>query len=258
MPRPHLLPGSLCGLLLLLPLAPALADDDRADSGSYLAIRAGSVFTDPATSSLVRVSDDYGSGAPIFYDSSFIYGAGVGVNAAAGHAFGALRVEAEFSYTVTDLGYWEWEARDDQGRFLNQTFVLRRLDATGLSANLWYDIDTGTVFTPFLGAGAGAVFLFANEAEWPLSRGRAGLENYEFLWATGFGFAFHLGAGLAVEVSTRVDASFGYRLSTMLESRLSDERTYATASGGTARFTRTHYTPTVLQHRLTLGLRYRV
>ena len=61
MPRFRLLLGSLC--CLLLPLAPAL--------------RAGSVFTDPATSLLVRVSDDYGSGDPIFYDSSFTYGAGV-------------------------------------------------------------------------------------------------------------------------------------------------------------------------------------
>lgn len=256
--RLRLLPGSLCGLLLLLPLAPALADGDRADSGSYLAVRAGSVFTDPATSLLVRVSDDYGSGDPIFYDSSFTYGVGVGINAAAGYAFGALRLEAELSYTATDLGYWEWEARDAQGRFLNQTFVLRRLDATGLTANLWYDVDTGTVFTPFLGAGAGAVFQFANEAEWPVSQGSAGLDNYEFLWATGFALTYHLGAGIGVEVDARVDASFGYRLSTMLESQLSDERTYVTASGDTAKYTRTHHTPTVLQHRLTLGLRYRV
>ena len=248
--------GSLC-CLLLLPLAPALAHRHQADSGRYLAVRAGSVFSDPATSLLVRVSDDYGSGDPIIYDSSFTYGTGLGVNAAAGYAFGALRLEAELSYTATDLGYWEWEARDDQGRFLNQTFVLRRLDATGLAANLWYDVDTGTVFTPFLGAGAGAVFLFANEAEWPLSQGNAGLENYEFLWATGFGLTYHLGAGLGVEVGGGVHASFGYRLSTTLESQLSDERTYAT-SDGNATFTRTHHTPTVLQHRLTLGLRYRV
>ena len=255
--RFRLLLGSLCGLLLL-PLAPALADRQPAESGPYLAIRAGSVFSDPATSLLVRVSDVYGGRDPIFYDTGFTYGAGVGVNAAAGYAFGALRLEAEVSYTATDLGYWEWEARDTQGNFLNQTFVLRRLDATGLSANLWYDIDTGTVFTPFLGAGTGAVFLFANEAEWPLSQGSAGLENYEFLWATGFGLGYHLGAGLGVEVGPRVDASFGYRLSTTLESKLSDERTYTTASGDTDTFTRSYHTPTVLQHRLTLGLRYRV
>ena len=256
MPRLRLLLGSLCGLLLL-PLTPALADRQRADSGPYLAVRAGSAFTDPATSLLVRVSDAYRGHDPIFYDTGFTYGAGVGVNAAAGYAFGALRLEAELSYTATDLGYWEWEARDAQGNFLNQTFVLRRLDATGLSANLWYDIDTGTRFTPFLGAGAGAAFLFANEAEWPRSQGSAGLENYEFLWATGFGLAYHLGAGLAVEVAGGVEASFGYRLSTTLESELSDERTYTTVSGDTDTFTRSYYTPTVLQHRLALGLRHR-
>ena len=254
--RIRLLLGVLC--CLLLPLAPALAHRHQAGSGFYLAVRAGSVFSDPGTSLLVRVSDDYGSGDPIHYDSSFTYGAGLGVNAAAGYAFGALRLEAELSYAATDLGYWEWEARDAQGRFRNQTFVLRRLDSTGLTANLWYDIATGTMFTPFLGAGAGAVFLFANEAEWPVSQGSAGLENYEFLWATGLGMTYHLGAGFAVKVGARVDASFGYRLSTTLESRLSDERTYVTASGDTATFTRTHHTPTVLQHRLTLGLRYRV
>ena len=253
--RLRLLLGSLC--CLLLPLAPVLAERHQPDSGFYLAIRAGSVFTDPATSLLVRVSDDYGSSDPIFYDSSFTYGTGVGVNAAAGYAFGALRLEAEISYTATDLGYWEWEARDAQGRFLNQTFVLRRLDSTGLSASLWYDVATGTAFTPFLGAGAGAAFHFASEAEWPHSAGSAGLENYEFLWATGFGLTYHLGAGLAVDVGGGVEASFGYRLSTTLESELSDERTYATSDGGTDTFIRTHYTPTVLQHRLTLGLSYR-
>ena len=254
--RVRLLLGALCCLLLLPPVS-ALAERD-ADSGFYLAVRAGSVFGDPATSLLVQVSDDYGSGDPIFYDSSFTYGAGFGVNAAAGYAFGALRLEAELSYSATDLGYWEWVARDAQGRFLNQTFVLRRLDSTGLTANLWYDVATGTVFTPFLGAGAGAVFLFANEAEWPVSQGSAGLENYEFLWATGLGMTYHLGAGIGVEVGASVDASFGYRLSTTLESQLRDERTYTTVSGDTATFTRTHHTPTVLQHRLTLGLRYRV
>ena len=255
MSRVRLLLGSLC--CLLLPLAPALAHRHQADSGFYLAVRAGSVFTDSATSLLVRVSDDYGSGDPIFYDSSFTYGAGLGVNAAAGYALGALRLEAEISYTTTDLGYWEWELRDAQGRFLNQTFVLRRLDSTGLTANLWYDVDTGTAFTPFLGAGAGAAFHFASEAEWPLSEGSAGLEDYEFLWTTGFGLIYHLGAGLAVDVGGGVEASFGYRLSTALEAAPRDERTYTTSDGDTDTFTRTHHTPTVLQHRLALGLRYR-
>ena len=202
--RVRLLLGSLC--CLLLPLAPLLADSHRADSGFYVAVRAGSAFTDPATGSLVRMRDDYGSGYLIFYDSRFTYGTGVSVNGAAGYAFGALRLEAELSYAVTDLGYWTWEVRDDQGRFVNQTVVLQRLNATGLTANLWYDIDTGTVFSPFLGGGAGAVFQFANEAEWPVSQGSAGLENYEFLWATGFGITYHLGAGIGVEVGAGVDA----------------------------------------------------
>lgn len=82
MPRFRLLLGSLC--CLLLPLAPAL--------------RAGSVFTDPATSLLVRVSDDYGSGDPIFYDSSFTYGAGVGVNAAAAGRDRAVREPLGLAY----------------------------------------------------------------------------------------------------------------------------------------------------------------
>ena len=253
--RMRMLLGSLgC---LLLPLAPLLADSHRADSGFYVAVRAGSTFTDPATGSLVRMRDDYGSGDPIFYDSRFTYGTGVSVNGAAGYAFGALRLEAELSYTVTDLGHWTWEVRDDQGGFVNGTVVLQRLDATGLAANLWYDIDTGTVFSPFLGAGAGAVFLFANEAEWPVSRGSGGLQNYEFLWATGFGLTYHLGAGIGVEVGAGVDARFGYRLSTTLESQLRDQRTYTVSGGGTDTFIRTHYTPTVLQHRIALGLSYR-
>ena len=147
--------------------------------------------------------------------------------------------------------------RDDQGGFVNGTVVLQRLDATGLTANLWYDIDTGTVFSPFLGAGAGAVFLFANEAEWPVSRGSGGLQNYEFLWATGFGLTYHLGAGIGVAVGAGVEARFGYRLSTTLEAQLRDQRTYTLSGGGTDTFIRTHFTPTVLQHRLALGLSYR-
>ena len=55
--RVRLLLGSLC--CLLLPLAPLLADSHRADSGFYVAVRAGSTFTDPATGSLVRMRDDY-------------------------------------------------------------------------------------------------------------------------------------------------------------------------------------------------------
>ena len=120
--RVRLLLGSLC--CLLLPLAPLLADSHRADSGFYVAVRAGGTFTDPATGSLVRMRDDYGSGDPIFYDSRFTYGTGVSVNGAAGYAFGALRLEAELSYAVTDLGYWTSEVRVDQGRFVNETVVL--------------------------------------------------------------------------------------------------------------------------------------
>ena len=242
---------------LLFSAVPVCSDGHAADFGFYVAAGAGSTFPHPATSWRVRIRDVLDSAQdPVFYSGGFNFSPGVSFTGAAGYQFGPLRLEAEGSYTATDLGFWNWESRDAKGEFLNQTFILQRLDAIGILLNAWYEVGTGSAFSPFVGGGVGAVYQTATESEWPVSEGSADLSEYDLLEATGLGLAYHLGAGLGMAIGAGLDLRLGYRLFTTTEIELSEEREYE-VSGTTEQVSRTYVVPTVLEHRVMLGLSYR-
>ena len=71
-----------------------------------------------------------------------------------------------------------------------------------LLVNLYYDINTGTKFTPYVGAGMGAGFI--------RTKGNAD-------WATGIGsktvtnFAWNIGLGLGYQITNNIALDMGYR-----------------------------------------------
>ena len=65
--------------------------------------------TDPATGWSIRIRELDSADDPRFYHLSFDSGPGISVTGAGGYGVGGLRLEAEFSYTATDIGYWDWE-----------------------------------------------------------------------------------------------------------------------------------------------------
>ena len=86
-----------------------------------------------------------------FYNSYWYFEPGVSLSGAAGYAFDGVRVEGEFSYTVNSIGHWAWESRDANGNVMNRTFIERRLDSIGMMANGWYDLNIGTLVSPYFG-----------------------------------------------------------------------------------------------------------
>ena len=83
-------------------------------------------------------------------------------------------------------------------------------------ANGWYQLDTGTPFSPFIGIGLGAANLSWSGAR----RLRALQDEFEPTESTGWGFAYQAGAGLGVEIADGFSIRLGYRLFGTLETTL--------------------------------------
>ena len=83
---------------------------------------------------------------------------GFAVSGAVGHAWGSFRLEAEFSYRKTDLDSADIEILTVAGALftaLGKIDLVGYTSVFGVMANGWYDIDTGTPWVPFYGAGIG-------------------------------------------------------------------------------------------------------
>ncbi|MBC6407162.1 MAG: porin family protein [Rhodobacteraceae bacterium] len=100
---------------------------------------------------------------------------GAGVHWAAGRDHGNFRGEVEGSYSNADASN-----------------VAGSGDTVALMVNGWFDIDTGTAFTPFIGGGIGAARVsFENESD--------------------TGFAAQIGAGVAYQMNDSTAVEVGLR-----------------------------------------------
>lgn len=129
-----------------------------------------------------------------FSDSSLdtSFNPGYRLGAAVGRQFDQFRVEAELAYM---------HIRSDKVKFAGtDTGVDTDLDTVALFANGFYDIDTGSAFTPYLGLGIGVA--------------KSDIE------ATAFGItikddetraAYQLIAGVAYEANQNLDVTVDYR-----------------------------------------------
>ena len=71
-----------------------------------------------------------------------------------GYGFGPVRVEGELGWRSNGVDKVKQPFGDASGK--------GKLDAASAMANVYYDIATGTAITPFIGAGAGAVDVYAD------------------------------------------------------------------------------------------------
>jgi opacity protein-like surface antigen len=169
---------------------------------------------------------------------------GWSVDGALGYQFGGIRAEAEFSYLSVNqnkIGETELKAEDYD--------ALPQLTAMSFMANGWYELDTGTPFSPFIGIGLGAANL-----SWSGGTLKGAPDEFEPTESTGWGFAYQAGAGLGVEVADGFSIRLGYRLFGTLETTLTSETEsadnpiYDTAIG-TVAFP-------MMAHRIELGIGY--
>ena len=79
------------------------------------------------------------------------------------------------------------------------------LESQSLFLNAYYDIDTGTKFTPYVGGGIGYAKLKGS-----ISNGGVKLAS-----DSDTNFAWQLGAGIAYAVNKNISVDFGYRYTDM-------------------------------------------
>lgn len=82
---------------------------------------------------------------------------------------------------------------------------------TSLFANVYYDIETGTAFTPYIGAGIGVAWnrLSVTEVSGTAAGITVGLPNLSGHTSTQF--AWNIGVGCAYAFSENISIDFGYR-----------------------------------------------
>jgi outer membrane protein OmpA-like peptidoglycan-associated protein len=156
---------------------------------------------------------------------------GMTILAGGGYAFGPWRAEAEVGWRengndkVTTPGFGQGSGGGD-------------IEPWSLMINGYYDIDTGTKFTPYLGLGVGMVDLTGKIAE--------GGTTITDMGRTGFGYQGI--AGVAYKVNDQLSIKGEYRYLATLETDLPDDS--SSVGAGTAKMT-------YQSHALLVGFVYR-
>ena len=106
-----------------------------------------------------------------------------------------LRAELEYAARGDVRASWDSGSHIGAGKF-EALFNVQTLQA-----NLYWDIDTGTPFKPFIGGGLGLSFIYADYKT-------AGSSNYS---DSTTGLAWNAGAGIAYDINESITVDLAYR-----------------------------------------------
>lgn len=138
-----------------------------------------------------------------YMDNGFILGATVGKSFS-----DAVRGEIEFSFTRHDQGK-KGILETIQGFSGTQYSYGEKsggIDSYAILANVWYDIENETAFTPYIGGGLGVSFVNSDMKSGPGIGGRMiNLDDSDTV------FTWQLGAGVNYDVNETVSVGLGYR-----------------------------------------------
>lgn len=172
----------------------------------------------------------FGGGIAVGYDFKPNYGAPVRAEIEY-----ALRSESEGEYSDSYSIDGSLVTASGSMKFIVHSIFL----------NMYFDIETGTPFTPYLGGGLGVAFI---NADGQLDVTVDGSEVYdESDSKSQTNFAFNLGAGLGYDVNDNFTLDLGYRYADFGEAETGDVGADAVEIKGEAR---------VVAHEVLLGLRY--
>ena len=164
---------------------------------------------------------------------------GFGADGALGYDFGSFRVDAEFTY-LTAKSVFDVHKTNRRENNVTADDTLTVLAAT---ANAWYDLDTGTAWSPYIGIGVGA-------ANVDVKLATSENQGDEYFTGNGWGFAYQAGVGVALEVLTGFSLVGGYQffgtLATEVKHTAADTKP---AEAGTV-------SPTLMAHGVHLGMRF--
>lgn len=178
-----------------------------ADTGWYLSVFGGGVWAnnveaDDGTPALGQFFD-FGT------DMGWLVGAAVGV-----HFTDNLRGEVEVS--TGSLGINDVTISGGLVAPVDGSVALPVTDGsastTYLLGNVWFDIDTGSGFTPYLGGGLGVGYVTA-QGTLPAPLG-------DVIDMAGWGLAYQVGAGVKVDVADNIALDLGYRWKAIVDADL--------------------------------------
>ena len=237
--------GLLCGAVLLLAPLAAFAEgqSDYYDmmataDGMYVAATYGLAVPGTTTFHVPEAGDTQTDA-----DAGTDWGL-LGGRLAAGYSISGFRPELAFGYRtapITSVTLTQYRDQTDEAVLKSVNTRLEDLDLKDSSisslevvASVYYDIDTGTLVTPYIGAGAGAAQISVTVIEHPL------VDPYDLsgsVWA----LAFQGAAGVGFYVLDGLTTSIGYRLTGTTEATFESDNKIALALG----------------HHIELGIRYR-
>ena len=178
--------------LLLAGVATALlvANVNAAEFKPYVAVKA--LYTDVDSNMDWAYSDEYGSEKESYDVGDKGWGASLAIGVSNKLSHGAVRAELEFSQKAdADSSYTSYD----------ETFK-NKIQAQTLMLNAYYDIDTGTKLTPYVGAGIGYAKLEAKDEYWNLEYGKS-IDKNNFAWQIGVGAAYNLTNNVSLDAGYR-------------------------------------------------------
>jgi opacity protein-like surface antigen len=182
----------------------------------------------------------------------------LGLRAAAGYRLFVVRIEGEVSYRQLKLSDYEYASyRGYEDAFLeslNESIEVEsgHLKALNLMVNVWFDIDIGGGFRPYLGGGVGGgqLTLGTTAKTDPFTSGAKQIPDttQEFPDSSAWAFAYQVGGGVGFELVAGLTLSLGYRLSSTTTAELA----WNAIDSGSDEILRS----STLHHSIDLGLRY--
>ena len=235
----------LCGAVLLLaPLAafaegqsdyPMMATSD----GMYVAASYGLAL--PST---IMLSVPHGGGVQTDADAATDWGV-LGGRLGVGYSISGFRPELAFGYRtaqISSLTFTKVFGATSEAVLKPLNAALEDVDwkdssisSLDVVASVYYDIETGTLVTPYVGAGAGAAQISVTLKE---NTSPAKVEVSDSAWA----LAFQGAAGVGFYVLEGLTTSIGYRLTGTTEATFTDSDDQIGLALG---------------HHIELGIRYR-
>lgn len=186
----------MAALMVVLAFGQAFA----ADGGVYVGIKGGYEYRDISKNDVTAGNQQNATNSKWSDKSGYTVGGAVGYNFA---GMGLpVRAEAEYLYhNQFKYSAVNGTATGSTGAFSS------KIDIHTVFANVYYDINTGTAFTPYVGAGIGAAFINQKVAStftgWGGNNGNYDTTN----------FAWNVGAGVGYSLTKNIIIDLGYRYS---------------------------------------------
>lgn len=193
MKRTSLVFAAVFALVAVMAVGPAYSADK---GGVYIGVKGGYEYRDNDKKSISdRTGGDNSTNEKWKSDSGYTVGGAVGYNFA---GMGLpIRTEAEYLYH----NQFKFDANNaTTGTFSSKT------DIHTLFANVYYDIQTGTAFTPYVGAGIGVAWINQKVSSTFSQWSAANEGNYDTTT-----LAWNVGAGVGYSLTENVVLDLGYR-----------------------------------------------